>query len=407
MLAAAALAFARLAGGALPWFLFYAAAGSVAAALLWTLWLARHLRYTVTADRDRLAAGEVVHVRVRVENTGAVPVPWLEVDLPIPGKVAAADAREQAGALGPYGAHLLEFRLTARRRGRLRLGPFRLAAGDGLGLFVVRRQFAGDRYLTVYPRVVRLEDVPVPLAQPLGRLRDPRHGVADPARLAQIRPYRPGDSPRHVHWRSSARHPGSLYLKEFDRTATTQLLLVLDVARRAHVAGPAGETVELAAEVAASLADLALREGFDFGLLARGSQRVFLPPARGGRALQGVLDALAGVEPDGEAPLAEVLRVETPSLPPRCTLAVITPDLTPALAAALLRLRGAHRLMLVVLRPESVAPAAGPVPPERDRLVRALAAGGVPVYRVGVGDDLRRLPAYRVAGGAPVEKVIP
>lgn len=407
VLAAVALAFARLAGGTLPWFLFYAAAGSVTAALMWTLWLGRHLRHEVTADRDRLSAGEVVHVRMRIENTGAVPVPWVEVDLPIPTKVAFVDAPAQGGALGPYGTHLFEFRLTARRRGRLPLGPFRILAGDGLGLFVVRRELATSRYLTVYPRVARIEDLSLPLAQPLGRLQDPRHGVADPARLAEIRPYRPGDSPRHIHWRSSARRPGSLYLKEFERTATTQLLVVLDLDRRAHVAGPAGETVELAVELAAALADLAVRQGFAAGLLAGGAQRLLLPPARGARALRGILEMLAGVEPDGDKPLAEVLRAETPSLPARSTLAVITPDLTPSLAATLLRLRGSHRLLLAVVRSESVAPGTGRARPERDRLARALAARRIPVYLLGAGDDLRRLPAYQVQGPSPAERVVP
>ena len=42
-----------------------------------------------------------------------------------------------------------------------------------------------------------------------------------------VRPYRPGDSPRDVHWKTSARR-GSLVVREYDRTAPTELLLLVE-----------------------------------------------------------------------------------------------------------------------------------------------------------------------------------
>ena len=74
-----------------------------------------------------------------------------------------------------------------------------------------------------------------------------------------LRQYQPGDDPRDVHWRSSARRNVPV-VREYERDSADTLWLCLDLR-----AAP-GEAAELACEIAATLAARAARLGERFGL---------------------------------------------------------------------------------------------------------------------------------------------
>src|SRR5207247_7468860 len=101
--------------------------------------------------------------------------------------------------------------------------------------------------------------------------------------LFGIREYRPGDSLRRIHWRSSARH-GELVVREYEPPGAKTLGLFLD---------PAPATVDVAdqvARIAASEAWDCIREGGRVTLWAPGLQAT--EPAQG-RDLWAVLEWLA------------------------------------------------------------------------------------------------------------------
>ncbi|XZE21730.1 DUF58 domain-containing protein [Pirellulaceae bacterium SH449] len=52
--------------------------------------------------------------------------------------------------------------------------------------------------------------------------------ISDEGEFFGLRSYRPGDSPRLIHWRSSARF-GELMVKQFQRTETREFVIVLDL----------------------------------------------------------------------------------------------------------------------------------------------------------------------------------
>jgi len=178
-------------------------------------------------------------------------------------------------------------------RGRQGLGGVRVVTRYPFGLFVKSQTVRLDAVLLVYPAVG-----PVPparrreaaLAGPLARRR---RGRGDD--LYDLRPYRPGDDPRLIHWPSSAR-TGRLTVRELEDEATRDVRLVLtgegrrDPARR-----------ETALSEAASLAVHLVREG---GAVALSGPGIAVPLGRGrGHAVR-ILTALALFEPGpaAEAP---------------------------------------------------------------------------------------------------------
>ncbi|MEW6244225.1 MAG: DUF58 domain-containing protein [Bacillota bacterium] len=347
VLAVLALALARFVGGPLPYFLLYVFSGILLVSYAWAVALTRNLSLSYDLDRQRVSSGQSITVRLKLYNDGFYPLPWATLT----DHFAALVSGEAAPVLhlnpGPLSSAVTSYSLTCRRRGHYMPGPVELVTGDPFGIFRVRLNFQGSGHLTVYPRLVVVDHLPVPVCQPFGRLRTRQKAFEDPSNPAELRPFRHGDNPRRIHWRTSA-HLQSPYVVEYELTATTQMHIFLDLATSAV----AETTKDMAVEVALAIAHYALRRGFDIGLVAHGSDRFAIPSGKGQRKLYEYLEGLARVTADGRVPLAQVLAVESRHLPLRSTIAVVTPSLSPELVLSLLRLAtGGFGVILFLIGP--------------------------------------------------------
>ncbi|HEX2091737.1 MAG TPA: DUF58 domain-containing protein [Longimicrobiaceae bacterium] len=195
------------------------------------------------------------------------------------------------------------------RRGVYPLERVVLATSFPFGLFRKERDLELPGEVVVWPRT----DLPVRDPRPAGRrtlLRDAARTGAPGGRgeFRALRPYRPGDDPRDVHWRTSVR-TGEPTVREFERDRARALWLCLDLR------APEGEAAERAVATVAALAARAAGRGEAFGV-ATGEARV--APGAGAGQLARVLDALARARFRPDAP-----RVRPPALPAECVL--ITP----------------------------------------------------------------------------------
>lgn len=249
----AALAFALTTGGPVPWFLAKFLAGLHLLAAAWAWVLARGLHVEARIDRPTATAGDRIQVEVAVHNESLLPVPRLSVSLPAwteppdrsgrpapwwiravaAGRLPAGGAVGVPGAvfyrsLGPLGNLVFRDTVAVYRRGRYTLGPVVVELQEPLGIFRVRREVYAEPGLTVYPPVVPVDDLPVLPRQPFGRQRVDTRAWQDPSSLADVRPFQPGDNPKHIHWKLSA-HLDELHVKEFELRATTDCFLFLDL----------------------------------------------------------------------------------------------------------------------------------------------------------------------------------
>jgi uncharacterized protein (DUF58 family) len=194
-------------------------------------------------------------------------------------------------------------------RGVYPLGLMVLGTSFPFGLFRKERDVTVPGEAVVWPR----HELPVREPRPSGeRVRRAGESFAGAAgargEYRGLRPYRQGDDPRDVHWRTSARL-GEPVVREYERDRSHALWLCLELR------APEGETAETAVEVAASLAHDAMLRGEPFGL-ATGD--VTVAPGSGRVQLERVLDALARARFRADAP-----RLEAPAPPRECVL--ITP----------------------------------------------------------------------------------
>ncbi len=390
------LALARVASGALPYALFYFTAGALLAAWAWSRYALGHISGSYRTTRTTYLAGERVEVEFRLYNESFLPVPWLELrDTSLTG-AGVSEVRWADRGLGALESRVFHYSLGPLPRGVHTLGRVRVRGGDGLGLFAGRLDFPGAAEIKVYPRVHALDAFWIPAAEPMGRRRTQERSQEDYANLADVRPFAPGDNPKAIHWKLTAKR-GELYVREYEKAVGTEFFVFLDLCRQAHEGLGAEGTEERAVEVAASIVRFALARAHRVVLAGQGSRPLRLGPVRGLARFGHFLETLVRVRADGEIPLSEVLHLYSRRLPRGATLVAVTADLTPALTSALLARRGAgFPCALVLLARETFrAEGEGPPPTGRDPALARLSRAGVGTYLLTRAD---RVAA--VLGGA-------
>lgn len=124
---------------------------------------------------------------------------------------------------------LTSYRVTFHRRGRYRFGPLRVLTRYPLGLVVGHIRFHQYDELTVVPRLGQLTAQWNELieADSLGeQRRHPRRGFVE-GDYYGLRPWQTGDSPRWIHWRTTAKL-NTLTVRQFERQQSHDLAIIVD-----------------------------------------------------------------------------------------------------------------------------------------------------------------------------------
>jgi uncharacterized protein (DUF58 family) len=132
---------------------------------------------------------------------------------------------------------------------------------------------------------------------------------------------------------------GEIQVKEFDLEQTADVWLVLDLQRAAQVGSGDEGTVEVGVRVAAAIAERAIEENRAVALTTTGSRVTVLPPDRGPRQRQKILQLLAAVDGDGTTPLLEALVSGLPLLRRGMSAIIVTSSTEPGWVRPLATLR--------------------------------------------------------------------
>jgi uncharacterized protein (DUF58 family) len=330
------------------------------------------LRCTARFEADRAFPDDELDLVLEIENRWPVPIPWLETELVVPHRLypldgpvrrdSVSEARviRTLGTLLPFQRSSRRYRLRCRARGLYVVGTVGLLVADPLRLFPRRGEYPVDARLVVYPTVLALDQLGLRSALPRGDANLRRVLYDDPLRPIGVRDYRPGDSPRQIHWKASARRP-RLQTKILERTVQLQVALYLDVDGFDHPWVVYRDALfERAVTAAATLANAVVERGGRAALATSGDEPAQVLAAGGAEHLMLILERLAVVEPGRGRPLASILAATVPRQPTGTTIAVAVPTLTPEVADELraARRRG-HPVALVHAGLDRVAPPDG------------------------------------------------
>lgn len=216
-------------------------------------------------------AGQTARFLVHLENPGRFD--RLALELVRKGARKGAWCDVPAG-----GAAAVELAVPADRRGLLQAGPFSLVSRFPLGLFKAWANVELDLACLIYPRP-EAGGTPLPAAR-TGAAQGPGAGAGGED-FSTLRPYRPGDSPRHIAWKALAREQGVL-TKEFSAAAGGELWLEWEAVAGSDAEARLSRLCRWVLEADAG--------GTAFGLRLPGQA---IPPAQGDEHRRRCLEALA------------------------------------------------------------------------------------------------------------------
>lgn len=316
-------------------------AGMMAGALYFDWWSVRMmLRRLVIRRRlpESVAAGETLSVELEGVSPNRCTAVEVEDQFALVGSKRPED-RGRAVAMFPQiaggtGKRSLpvsaptraEYRVRFGRRGVYEFGTLKAASRYPFRLVSCSVKFARPQRLTVLPRLGQLTSRWMALrrgADPgLHRARQ-RRGLTE-GDFYGLRDWRPGDSRRWIHWRTSARR-GNLMVRQFEQPRSEDLVLLLDLWKPAEPSDAADDNVELAISFAATIAaDVCRRGGSQLSVATLGKS-VQAMSGGASRALgQDVLQHLAVVEAGEAADVGELWRQAATDAPATAQLLLIS-----------------------------------------------------------------------------------
>lgn len=359
-----------------PWMIVVAVsiAAILVAAYLWKQHALDHIHYRRRFHYPRGFPGETSAVRIEVENRKMLPVPWLRISDTWPRAVPTHTNLAQKSSTAPndrqlvnlYSLRWLEkltrsYQVSFQKRGVHQVGPVRLEAGDLFGMFQASKTLEQVERLTVFPEILPLAALKLEADDPFGQQHARRPLFEDPNLPLGIRPYRPEDEMRRVHWPATAR-TGSLQVKVYQPVTARMLVVCLNVSTRQQIwLGTEHALLEQLIKVSATLVYHATQDGYAVGLLSNGclahsDQPFRIPPSRSPGQLGLLLESLAAVTPYVTTPFPQYLLNAMPRLPYGATLLIVTAFVTPALRETVVRLKR-YRAYTTLISLDTVAPA--------------------------------------------------
>jgi uncharacterized protein (DUF58 family) len=266
---------------------------------------ARRLSVAVNAPR-RVTMDSPQHFAIRLSNQGDESLAGVRVMSPfLPWDGAWVTRPEGASLVAPGREVVLGAEATFMARGEHHIDPFEAALLVPLGLALGPRRVSDSPRFVVVPKFAVVTSVRLPAALPRAQGKLKPSNVAGDAEFAGVRPYRVGDSLRHVHARTWIR-TGKPHIKTFFAERNDRLGLVVLCDGDAVSEDTKEATLTLAAGVARTL----FETGAGLERFVLGAEVMAVPPSSGRGGLDGVMDRLGlhrlrreviGIEPLLEA----------------------------------------------------------------------------------------------------------
>lgn len=289
---------------------------------------------------------------------------------------------------------------------------------DHFGIRPRKQQVRVRSDLFIFPPLTRLNYVTI-------RTRRTRvYSGTIPARVGGpgteffgLREYQPGDPPRWINWRASARYNDELFTSEFQQERVADVNIVLDGREKTNRFRNGRSLFEHSVLAAASLADAFLTQGNRVGLLHYGRYLSWSLPGYGKVQRERILQELAHAQTGGSPVFEGLEHIPTRFFPAHSQVVLVSP-LDAADYDILVQLR-AHGYQVMVISPDpvsfelsylqddpSVELAGRVVRMERDLLLNKLQSAGIQILDWNVEHPFDKVMKRRLGPPPALLRVI-
>jgi uncharacterized protein (DUF58 family) len=372
LLAVVLLVAASLAGGRALWFLAYAMLAAPLYSLVHGLLGLLALKGSIKAPAAGIAAGDMLSLSYELINNSALSFPLIE--FVEGGGFTRGDKKSVCISLEPRSTVRWESPLRVERRGKYRYGEAQIVIRDIYGLFALRRRIRSPITITVYPRIIPLENLRPEGLRQLGELLVGDPFARDLSELSSIRAYQDGDPLHYMHWRLSARG-GDPLIKQFARRGEVSMDIVLDSEAAHYEADTDGRLADLGAEAAISLLDFLLARSARCRLFLTSGARAIAVDGRDASGLPAFMEALADFNPGDRTGAGDLaLQASSTRSDSKASIVLISPTISRDMALKLIKLKleGRRAAFVRLCGPERSA-----VYESDEKFLRVLKAEGI------------------------------
>lgn len=372
------LAFALIAGGKLPYFLFYTVLLVTVVSYLWTSVIVRRLKITQRTAKEHACVGEDIELQTHVSNRSFLPIPFIEVINEAYKRITGAAPRGSVIFIKPFGSKIITHNLKCKYRGVYHLGPVSISISDIFGIFAWNRTLNCDGELRVYPRVAKLKAFPIKPARTYGTATSPHKMYEDGYSISDIKKYHPGDSFRKIHWKVSARK-GSLNVRNFDMCGNEEEVVFLNFNSLDFNSIYRLDIEEKAVECAAAVIFYALHNNIDTSLYVNCSNTVDTK-GKDLRDFRKFMQEFIVIKSDGLTSFSELLGLKSKSLTRGSTVVLITPHIDKASIDRIIQLKEKRfDVIIIYIAMENLS----------EDYSMILSNIGIKLYKVEARDDVK------------------
>lgn len=228
-----ALIFAYFNGGKIPYMLLYTAILLPLVSLIYTLIIYVRFKFGQELDKKFVIKGDKVHFIFSVNNEDFFIYPYVRVTFHGAQTVFENQVQICDFSLRPYSGINHSFELQCNYRGSYEIGIHSVEIEDFFGLFRFKYNINEPKYITVYPRIIYLENFLLKTD-----FMSESHSIVnniteDMTTTSDVRKYAYGDSLKRIHWKLTAKTQ-SFMVKKFQSTSECNTLIMLDLYKNSY-----------------------------------------------------------------------------------------------------------------------------------------------------------------------------
>lgn len=375
---AASFVFALIWGYKFAYYTFYMVIVTIGLLYFWTRTVVKRLDFTQRALKEFAYVGDSFEIKTMVYNESFLPVPFVEIKNQMADYISGTAMPNSVVSLMPFDSKSIFDRVVCKYRGYYSFGPIDVNISDIFGLFSWNRKVKCEGFVSVFPKVIRLDKFSVKPMQTFGTVTTKQRADEDYSSISDIRKYYPGDSMKRIHWKVSAKK-GNLHVKNFEMSGSSEAYIFLNLYHSSYNEVYRLDTEEKAVECATAIIYYMLSKNIDTGFYSSGQKLVYTR-GRDLNEFKKFMEELIRVKSCGTIPMEDLLESKARLIPKGSSIVIVTPEVSGRLVEKIVELRETgYDVIIVYIAVEDLNP-------EYKKIIDHY---GIRFCRVGLSDDIK------------------
>ena len=223
-------------------------------------------------SNDRVYENDEVDIKLEIKNLGR-KISFLEIYDKLPKKVELIKGSNYAAiSLNKNEKITLDYTILCKIRGLFPIGPVKLRTKDYFEVFYSDKIIDNTNHIMTLPYLEEIRNIPLKSQANLfpGAIHARQAGIG--TEFYGLRKYLPGDSFKHINWKSFAKF-NDLMVNEFSLESTTDVIIIIDSREIESMGSLKYNPLEYSIKAAGSLASYFLNRRDRVGLISYGKSK--------------------------------------------------------------------------------------------------------------------------------------